>query len=197
MAVGALCLIGGASLTLLSATSSQPGKSYVVFSGAILFGTLQLIYGAVKHFTEPEIIDPAENAPIDFKIMIRTLAACAEKTGGLNQHGIDVIRNILRHEHGKECDPQTVFDACRAVWGEADDLTSHLYHSSSKLTPDFRRTVVRAAAIFLAAGQSSAHEQSEFLLYISRACLLPDEEFPSNVATQNQLAVWALEYKRP
>jgi hypothetical protein len=191
MSFGALFMIVGGGLTLLGYAVAQPGHSFLIFNGAIIIGAIQFIIGLViflKSPRTPRPTDPFRNASPDFRALLRAMVAAAEYQSRLDDRKISLIASILRRVHGKDYDPTTVSNGCRALSGEGETLIGYLVDVQSQLSLEFRRTIVRASGIVLGAGRALAEEQKEFLLYMSRALQLPDEEFAANLANLGHIA---------
>jgi hypothetical protein len=183
MAIGLLLLVGGAGLSVWGHVSAPPGSRYVIFTGAILVGTIQFLYGVVKFLSTPQappVDDPFNNATADLRALVRAMVAAAEHSGRLDVMQVESIRSILGQVYGKDYDHITIANACRALWGEGDDVASHLFDLQAQLPLEFRRTIVRASSTVLGLQRTFA-EGRHFLLYISRALHLPDEEFAENM----------------
>ncbi len=190
MAFGALFFICGSAITLIQFVNHGGGR---VFVGAIVFGAIQFIVGLGMFITSsrtPRPSDPFKNATPDFQALLRAMVAAAEYESRLDDRKISLIGSILHHVHGKNYDPATVASGCRALSGEGEAVTSHLVDAQSLLPLEFRRTIVRASAIVLG-GAALAEKQKEFLLYMSRALQLPDEEFAANLANLGYLSAGA------
>lgn len=193
MGIGGLLLVGGGGLSLIayaSAASAQTGR-FVIFSGAIMVGALQFIYGFIKYVTEPKIVDPFETSAADFKILLRAMVGAAEHSGGLDASDVDLMRSILKQVYGKDYDFATLAGACRALWGEGDDLTSHLFHANSQLSIEFRRIIVKAAAVVLSTRQSPVQINWSFCSLCRARCCYPTRSLltPSNKGTSYPRAI--------
>jgi hypothetical protein len=193
MAIGLLTLIVGGGLNLLGYASGGPG---FVLIGVIVAGALDFLYGLTVYLSNPavpRVVDPFKTATADFGALLRTMVAAAEHSGGLDEAKVGLIRSILNRVYGKDHDFAAVVNACRARWGEEEDIVSHLLDVQSELPLEFRRTILRASALILGVRHALNTTQAElegreFLVYISRALQLPDEEFADNIAKTDQLA---------
>jgi hypothetical protein len=181
-------------MSLLGYAVVKPGNRYAVFGGAIIIGTIQFVVGLGMYLNSqrtqrtPRPSDPFRNATLDFQALLRAMVAAAEYQSRLDDRKVSLIRALLSRVHAKVYDLATVANACRALSGEEEILVGYLVDVQSQLPLEFRRTIVRASAIVLAPGRALAEEQKEFLLYMSRALQLPDEEFAANLAKLDHLA---------
>lgn len=112
------------------------------------------------------------------------MVSAAELGGRLNEIMVEKMRLLMSDVCGKDCDTATIISGCKALWDNGDSITSCLFEHFSKLSPESRRAIIRASNVILSIGKVDAGRQRDFLLYASRALVVPDDEFSKNTGME-------------
>jgi hypothetical protein len=174
IAIGSLLLIGGIALSIVTPN--------IIFVGAIGVGLLQIVIGLMKLGAGREGKDPFPEQTLDFKALLRVLMGAAEKRGPFDEPTAAVIQSIMLRFYGKECDRAIIDKARDAFWGQGGNLMAYLVEVCGRLTPEFRRAMVAAAALTIGQGKSLTEDQREFVGYVSNALQLPERDLDAVIS---------------
>ena len=178
--MGGLFLVVGLIITGATYAAASPGGTYVVTTGAIAVGAIQLVIGlgqAGFYAARGPEGRAKHHAQVGTRVIARCMISMTTVEGGLSRDEIAIIQLVARQALGGNLSEELIQQTYDQMIRGGSDISEELRDIWDQVTVDDADIAVKAAAMVALADNDLSQAEEERLIGYANALRLGNDRF--------------------